>query len=73
MYNNIKAIYLLQQRADIYSEVFETMVVGAMDAMKTTTDKNTENKLKELLYSMKPYTDKIQENIIEYQKIVSNE
>ena len=72
MWNEIKAIYLLQQRADIYSEVFETLVTNILNVMKTTTDENTKKELQNLLYSMEQYTDKIQKNISEYKKIVEN-
>ena len=70
MWNNLKVIYSLQQRTDIYAETVEIMVSNIIDIMKKTIDKNTEKQLKELLISIEPYTNKIQKNISEYLKII---
>ena len=70
MWNNLKVIYSLQQRTDLYAETVEIMVSNIIDIMKKTIDKNTEKQLKELLISIEPYTNKIQKNISEYLKII---
>lgn len=70
MWNNLKVIYSLQQRTDLYAETVEIMVSNIIDIMRKTIDKNTEKQLKELLISIEPYTNKIQKNISEYLKII---
>ena len=60
MWNNLKVIYSLQLRTDLYAETVEIMVSNIIDIMRKTIDKNTEKQLKELLISIEPYTNKIQ-------------
>lgn len=67
---DIKALYLLQQRADIYADAFEKLTEGILVEMQNTKDTTTRLNLQKLLIEIHPHINQLQENIAEYQKYV---